>query len=138
MVNQVSSMHKSTHLYPLLTNHGPLYDIIRKQGILGWKGHAAGVRSDINPRPREIFAKLLGRAVFLALEYPVEVGNVVEPTPIGNLRYGLVGIDQQARGVAQSDFVEAVDECLAGAFLDKTAERGFVHIDAGSHGGQGD
>ena len=72
-------------------------------------------------------AELRGRAVFLALEYAVEVRQVVEAALVANLGYRHGGVYQQARRVAETYVDDVVRQLPARALLEEAAEGGRRH-----------
>lgn len=48
------------------------------------------------------------------------------------------GVDEHACGVSEADFVEAVDEGVAGSFFDEAAEGCFWHVGDGANFLEGD
>ena len=56
----------------------------------------------------------LGGHVLLFLEYPVEIGQVVEPAFKTDLGYGFVGIHEHPGSITQSDIYDIVRKGFSG------------------------
>ena len=75
----------------------------------------------------KIFSELLGGTGFLLFEDAIEIGDVVEPAMIRDLRNGMRGVDQHPGSVPQPYLIETVDKGIARAFFDKAAKRHIRH-----------
>ena len=67
-----------------------------------------------------------GAAVFLFKD-AVEIRKIIEAAVKGNLGNRLGGIDQQPGGMAQSNFIQAVDEGSAGTLFNEAAKGNLRH-----------
>lgn len=84
------------------------------------------------------FPEFFWYAELLPLENAVKVRYIIESAFVGYLGYGVGGIDQQPRRMAQAYFVKAIDECFTGALFYEPAERRLGHIGYARHLSQGD
>ena len=81
-----------------------------------------------HPGAGVILAKLRWGAAVLFSKYTVKVGEVVKSAVKGNLCHGLGGVDEEAGGMPQSNFVQAFNKGSARSLLNKAAERYFRHV----------
>ena len=69
-----------------------------------------------------IVSELLGRTSFFLLEYPVEIGQVIESAGKADLGYGVGGVYQLPGGIAQTDINYEIGKTFSGTKLEEPAE----------------
>ena len=74
-----------------------------------------------------VFPELLRRAFFFSFKYPVEIGQVVEPTIIADFGNGPGRIYQQTCGKSQTNVYDIVGKCLASAQPEETTKGNRRH-----------